>query len=74
MKPIKRYTQLNEGFRVNNTYLSLSSGEHNITEVLLEVKELEEALTFWIKGGWKSVTSLDNEHKEIIPLSDLPKK
>ena len=58
---------ITEGLRFNTTYLSLPAGEYQIKDVLKEVRELEKDLVQWLKGGWQTITTVDNEHKEIIP-------
>jgi hypothetical protein len=68
---IKRFNEMKlikEGLRFNTTYLTLPKGEYNIKDVLKEVEELKEDLEMWLKGGWQTVTAVDKEHKEIIPL------
>ena len=68
VKKFKEFKMIKEGMRFNTTYLSLPSGEYNIEDVLEEVEKLKEDLMVWKKGGWRTVSTVDTEHKEIIPL------
>ena len=68
---VKESKLITEGLRFNTTYLSLPSGEYNIIDVLKEIRELEVDLTEWFKGGWQTITAVDREHKEIIPMADF---
>jgi len=69
MDKIKKFEEfkLNEGMRFNSVLLSLDSGEHPIEDLIFEVRKLLSDLEDWRDMDVKSVTAVDNEHKEIIP-------
>ena len=69
MDKIKKFEEfkLNEGMRFNSVLLSLDSGEHPIEYLIFEVRKLLSDLEDWRDMDVKSVTAVDNEHKEIIP-------
>ena len=70
MEKIKKFEEfkLNEGMRFNSELLSLDAGEHPIEHVIFEVRKLLSDLEDWRDMNVDTVTAMDKEHKEIIPL------
>lgn len=69
IKKFDEFKNLNECLRYNTKFLSLNPGKHSIKDVLDEVIKLKENLEMWSDGVWITVTTVDIEHKEIIPLT-----